>query len=46
MFGPGGWKTQALEHYRVRAGVSVDDYVWLQRAYDKMMADYGHETGA
>ena len=44
VFGPGGWKTQALEHYRVRAGVSVDDYVWLQRAYDKMMADYGHEN--
>ena len=44
VFGPGGWKTQALEHYRVRAGVSVDDYVWLQRVYDKMMADYGHEN--
>ena len=44
VFGPGGWKTQALEHYRVRAGVPESDYVWLQRAYDKMMADYGHEN--
>ncbi len=44
VFGTGGWKTQALEHYRVRAGVPADGYVWLQRAYDKMMADYGHEN--
>lgn len=44
VFGPGGWKTQALEHYRVRAGVPAGDYVWLQRAYDKMMVDYGCEN--
>lgn len=44
VFGTGGWKTQALEHYRVRAGLPAEDMVWLQRAYDKMMADYGCEN--
>lgn len=44
VFGTGGWKTQALEHYRVRAGLPAEDMLWLQRAYDKMMADYGLEN--
>lgn len=44
VFGTGGWKTQALEHYRVRAGVPAKETLWLQRAYDKMMRDYGLEN--
>ena len=44
VFGTGGWKTQALEHYRVRAALPEADMIWLQRAYDKMMADYGLEN--
>ena len=44
VFGTGGWKTQALEHYRVRAGLPAADMRWLQRAYDKMMRDYGLEN--
>ncbi len=43
-FATGGWKTQALDHYRVRAGLPAEQTLWLQRAYDKMMADYGYEN--
>ena len=40
---PGGWKTQVLEHYKVRAGLSQDKMLWSQRAYDIMMDEQGYE---
>lgn len=42
--GPGGWKTQALVHYKHRMGMPAASYTWLQRAYDHMMETYKHEN--
>lgn len=40
---PEGWVTQALQHYKIRAGLSADNYKWLQRSYDELVATAGIE---
>lgn len=42
--GPGGWKTQVLEHYKTRMGLPAEETKWLQRSYDYMMEQYGIEN--
>ena len=41
--GHSAWRTQALAHYKVRAGLAPEKHIWLQRAYDDMMERYGYE---
>ncbi len=42
--GGSGANTQILNHYKVRAGLPADRYVWTQRVYDKMMQEKGLEN--
>lgn len=42
--GTGGWRTQVLQHYKIRAGLAAEDTKWLQRSYDDMMGRYGYEN--
>lgn len=43
-FGPGGWREQALAHYKIRMGVDSSEMKWLQRSHDRLMGDYGFEN--
>ncbi len=42
--GEGGWRTQVLMHYNVRAGIPVTDMPWLKLSYDQLMDTYGLEN--
>jgi len=37
------WRTQALNHYKIREGLAADKFLWLQRAYDDLIKQYGTE---
>ncbi len=43
-FGTGGWREQALAHYKVRMGVNASAMKWLQRSHDRLIEDYGFEN--
>jgi len=43
VIGAYAWRTQALNHYEVRAGLPAEKFLWLQRAYDDMIQRYGLE---
>ena len=42
--GTGGWKTQALQHYKTRVGLPEKNTRWLQRSWDYMMKTHGLEN--